>query len=79
LAGAGANGAVVFGQVVDRSLEWRNFDVRLNEKNQVIVHDVNNDTAAGEELDFGDRVIDMSMAYGHLVLSCISFSRDFRV
>lgn len=27
LAGAGGNGAVVFGQVIERSLEWENFEV----------------------------------------------------
>jgi intraflagellar transport protein 80 len=40
LAGAGANGAVVFGQVVDRTLEWKNFEIRLDQANHVHVLDV---------------------------------------
>jgi len=78
LAGAGASGAVCFGQVVDRSLEWKNFEVMLNEKNQVIVHDVLNDNKAGEELEFAHRVIGMSMNYGYLIVvtakTCSVFS-----
>ena len=40
LAGAGANGAVVFGQVVDRTLEWKNLEIRLDQNNHVQVLDV---------------------------------------
>ena len=43
LAGAGATGAVVFGKVVDRSLEWKNYEVTLNERNQIIVTDINHE------------------------------------
>lgn len=39
LAGAGANGQVLFGQLVDRHLEWGSFDVCLDENDHVKVTD----------------------------------------
>jgi hypothetical protein len=69
LAGAGANGAVCFGQIVDRSLEWKNYEITLNESNQVVVTDINNEGNA-EEFEFGGgRVIEMSMAWNHLIVA----------
>ncbi len=70
LAGAGANGAVCFGQLVDRSLEWKNYEITLNEQNQVVVSDVYNEGAAPEEFEFGGgRVIEMSLAWNHLIVA----------
>jgi len=85
LAGAGANGAVVFGQIVDRTLEWRNYEIRLDEQNHVHVLDVltmdtsvaNNaggggsslDKQATETLEFGHRVIEMSLGFDHLIVA----------
>jgi intraflagellar transport protein 80 len=71
LAGAGANGAVVFGQVVDRSCEWKNFSLNLNETNTITVRDMLSLADGGahsDELDFGERVIDLSMAYGQAIV-----------
>ncbi len=45
VAAAGANGAVVFGQVVERRIEWANYAVALTENNHVTIHDVLNDGA----------------------------------
>jgi WD40 repeat protein len=95
LAGAGANGAVIFGQVVDRSLEWKNFEIRLDQNNHVHVLDVlsmdmasaavqvsspSGGAGAGanagpqappstEELEFGHRVIEMSMGFDFLLIA----------
>ena len=40
LAGAGSNGAVVFGQLVNRTIEWRSYQATLNVQNQVVVSDL---------------------------------------
>jgi intraflagellar transport protein 80 len=67
LAGAGGNGSVVFASLVDRTISWQNIDVTLDEQNTVVIHDILSETK--EELDFRDRVIDMSLGYGALVLT----------
>lgn len=72
LAAAGASGAVCFGHLVDRSVEWKQFEATLNEANQIIVQDVTNDNHVMDELEFGQRVIDLSMNYGHLVVVTVS-------
>lgn len=69
VAGAGASGAVVFGQIVDRHLEWKNYEIRLNENNQIVVRDVINENSPGEELEFGSRVIEMSVGYNQLIVA----------
>merc|ERR1719284_1172366 len=61
------NGTVVFVSLVDRTFSWQNTDVTLDENNTITVHDVLNETK--EELDFRDRVTDMSLAYGALVVT----------
>lgn len=60
-------GSVLFASLVDRTFSWQNTDVTLDENNSITVHDVLNETK--EELDFRDRVTDMSLAYGSLVVT----------
>jgi len=67
LACGGGNGAVVFASLVDRTSSWQNTDVSLDENNTIVVHDILNETK--EELDFRDRVTDMSLAYGNLIVT----------
>jgi intraflagellar transport protein 80 len=67
LAGVGANGAVVFGQVLERKVEWQNIEAMLKETHKVIVHDILSDMT--EELDFRDRVIGMAVGFGYLVVT----------
>jgi len=67
LACGGGNGAVVFANLVDRTSSWQNTDASLDENNTIVVHDITNETK--EELDFRDRVNDMSLAYGALVVT----------
>ena len=83
LAGAGANGAVVFGQVIDRTLEWKNYEIRLDQGNHIHILDVltlDTSTSSGsssltsgpqptEELEFGHRVIEMSMGFDFLIVA----------
>eukprot|EP00752_Nemacystus_decipiens_P011443 g10162.t1 len=66
LAAAGGNGSVVFGQVIERSIEWDNFEAVLVSPSKIKVSDVGSDVV--EELDFSAcRVVEMSLAFGHLL------------
>jgi len=65
LAGAGGNGSVYFGQVVDRTLEWKRVVANLVEATRIRVHDVVSETI--EDLDFRDNVTKMSLGHDHLV------------
>eukprot|EP00927_Polykrikos_kofoidii_P055816 TRINITY_DN50010_c0_g1_i1.p1 TRINITY_DN50010_c0_g1~~TRINITY_DN50010_c0_g1_i1.p1 ORF type:complete len:794 (-),score=146.49 TRINITY_DN50010_c0_g1_i1:74-2152(-) len=60
-------GMVLFASLVDQSFTWQNTDVTLDERNVIIVHDILNETK--EELDFRDRVTEMSLQYGALVVT----------
>ncbi|CAD7959088.1 unnamed protein product [Amoebophrya sp. A25] len=66
-AGAGGNGSLVFGNLVDRSMSWQSLDVALDSSlNTLVVRDLLHETI--EELDFRDRVIEFSVAHDHLVV-----------
>jgi len=67
LAAGGGNGAVIFASLVNRTITWQYTDVTLQENNVIRIRDVAND--ATEELDFRDRVIDMSIGFGALVVT----------
>lgn len=67
LAGAGSNGSIVFGQVLERKVEWQNIEAVLKETHKVLVHDILTDLT--EELDFRDRVIGMAVGFGYLVVT----------
>eukprot|EP00747_Dinoflagellata_sp_TGD_P165344 gnl/TRDRNA2_/TRDRNA2_186490_c0_seq1.p1 gnl/TRDRNA2_/TRDRNA2_186490_c0~~gnl/TRDRNA2_/TRDRNA2_186490_c0_seq1.p1 ORF type:complete len:788 (+),score=158.72 gnl/TRDRNA2_/TRDRNA2_186490_c0_seq1:340-2364(+) len=67
LACGGGNGTVLFASLVDRTLSWQNTDVTLDENNTIKVVDILHETE--EELDFRDRVTDMSLGYGALVVT----------
>lgn len=67
VAGAGGNGAVVLGQVVDKRLEWQNIVATLRETNAIHIQNVNSDIV--DELSFRDRVVKMSLGYGFLIVA----------
>lgn len=67
LACGGGNGQVLFANLVDRAMLWQNTDVTLDENNTIVVRDVLSETT--EELDFRDRVIDISLGHGALVVT----------
>jgi intraflagellar transport protein 80 len=80
LSCACANGGVVFAQVVDRKVEWRNYECVLDENNHILVTDVLNEAAlsasttnpsrvgVAEDLEFGHAVLEMSIGWGHLIV-----------
>eukprot|EP01059_Diplonema_ambulator_P004837 TRINITY_DN14578_c0_g1_i2.p1 TRINITY_DN14578_c0_g1~~TRINITY_DN14578_c0_g1_i2.p1 ORF type:complete len:485 (+),score=197.54 TRINITY_DN14578_c0_g1_i2:173-1456(+) len=67
LAGAGGTGAVAFAQLLDRKLSYNKFEVSLREANRIRVYDVLTDSA--EELEHRDKIIKMSLGYGHLIVA----------
>eukprot|EP00164_Ancoracysta_twista_P001772 GFYU01002327.1.p1 GENE.GFYU01002327.1~~GFYU01002327.1.p1 ORF type:complete len:763 (-),score=200.01 GFYU01002327.1:142-2430(-) len=66
LSGAGANGAVVFGHIIERKLEWKHLQVTLVDNHHVHVYDVLSENK--EELDFKDLVVKMSVGHGYLIV-----------
>ena len=69
VAGAGGNGSVCFGQVIERKKQWQKSIMVLNSNNHILISDVLNDASVTEELEFGDRVIEMSMCYDFLIVA----------
>uniref|UniRef100_A0AAQ5Y8Z3 Intraflagellar transport 80 homolog (Chlamydomonas) n=1 Tax=Amphiprion ocellaris TaxID=80972 RepID=A0AAQ5Y8Z3_AMPOC len=67
LAGACGNGHVIFAHVVEQHWEWKNFVITLTKRRTMQVRNVLND--AVDVLEFRDRVIKASLAYGHLVVA----------
>ena len=78
VAGAGGNGSVVFGSIIDRTVTWKNTEVRLDENNKLIVTDFQNDGFA--EIDFHERLVDMTLGYNYLIVvtsnQCIIYNVD---
>jgi len=68
LAAGCADGNIVFGNVLEQRIDWRDFEVVLKTEDTIEVRDIHTNTV---ELltDFRDRVVKMSMAYGHLVVA----------
>ena len=60
------NGSIAFGHLVDRTVSWQNIEVRLDEFNKLTVTDYHNEVT--EEIDFRDRLIDMTIGYNYLIV-----------
>ncbi|EDV28474.1 uncharacterized protein TRIADDRAFT_49567 [Trichoplax adhaerens] len=67
LAGACGNGQVIFANVVERRLEWKNFEITITDSKTINVNDVSNDSK--EILDFRDRIIKTSLSHDHLLVT----------
>ncbi|XP_052215553.1 intraflagellar transport protein 80 homolog isoform X1 [Dreissena polymorpha] len=70
VAGACGNGQVLIGHILERRLEWSNFEATVTESKKIVVRNVLNDSY--DKLDFRDRVIKASLAFGHLVVATSS-------
>eukprot|EP00906_Rhabdomonas_costata_P015489 RCo022262 len=66
LACAGGSGAVCFAQLVDRRVEYRHLNLLLTEGNKVRVENVSSDTS--EDLEHRDKIIKLSVGYGHFIV-----------
>ncbi|XP_028134909.1 intraflagellar transport protein 80 homolog isoform X1 [Diabrotica virgifera virgifera] len=67
LAGACANGQVLFAHVVEREVHYQNYNALVTEKKLVTVKNILDDTT--EQLELPERVIQLAMRYENLVLT----------
>lgn len=67
LAGACANGQVLFAHVVERNVYFKNYMASVGEKKLVTVRNILDETT--EQLEVPERVIQIAMRYNHLVLT----------
>ncbi|KAJ8926753.1 hypothetical protein NQ314_020870 [Rhamnusium bicolor] len=67
LAGACANGHVLFAHVVERDVHYMNFTASVSERKIVTVKNVVDE--ATEYLELPERVIQLAMRYSHLVVT----------
>lgn len=51
----------------NRQLEWNNVEVTLTDPTHIRVQDVFEETV--EELDFRERVVEMALGYGYLIVA----------
>ena len=70
LAGAGGSGAVSFGYIVDRKLNWNNMEASLDEDEKITVIDYLHEL--NEVLDYPERVVTMSMKFGYMIVATIT-------
>lgn len=56
--------------VVERHIQWANIEASLDEDNKITVSDCLHEL--NEELDFRDRVVNMSLRHNHLVVATTS-------
>lgn len=67
MAGSGGSGTICLGQLVDMSLEDGRVHAVLEEDHKITVHDILSETT--DDLDFRDRVIKISLGFGHLIVA----------
>ncbi len=70
LAAVGANGTVLFANVIDRCLEWEGYEAVVSGSKSITVTNVRD--GSKEQLEFRDQVIKISLGFGHLVAVTIS-------
>ncbi|KAB7494111.1 Intraflagellar transport protein 80-like protein [Armadillidium nasatum] len=66
VAGACGNGHVLFAHIIDKHLEWKNYEATIINKTTVSLRNVTNE--AREKLELRDRIINVSLSYNHLVV-----------
>jgi len=70
LAGAGGNGTVCFGQLLERRLEWGQLEVVQTTSDQLETLDITSE--AVEPLELRDRICNISMGFGYLVVATLT-------
>lgn len=66
VAMACSNGNVLTGHIIDRRLEWNNYEATLIKRKVIEVRDVGNETR--EELEISDRVVQLEFGFDYLVV-----------
>ena len=49
-------------------MSWQNIEVKLDENNKLIVTDYHNADDVNEEIDFREKLIDMTIGYNYLLV-----------
>jgi intraflagellar transport protein 80 len=58
---------IVTAEIVDRSVQWQNYEVKYDENNKLIVTDFFNSTF--EEIDFKDKLVDLKIGYNYIIVA----------
>ncbi|XP_077295426.1 intraflagellar transport protein Oseg5 [Arctopsyche grandis] len=66
LAAACSNGHVLFAHLIQRQMSWKNYSCTLTGRKTITITEVTNSTT--EQLDYSNRVIQMGLASGHLIV-----------
>ncbi|KAL8593908.1 hypothetical protein ACOMHN_048345 [Nucella lapillus] len=70
VAGACGNSHVIFANIIEKRLEWKNYEATVTSSKQIQVRNVMNDVV--EKLDFRDRVIKVALGFNNLVVATSS-------
>ena len=70
VAGACGNGQVIFAHVIEKRIEWRDYEGTVTGRKTISLRNVMNE--AWEKLEFRDRIIQVSLSNGHLVVATTS-------
>ncbi|KAJ3314721.1 Intraflagellar transport protein 80 [Boothiomyces sp. JEL0838] len=64
---AGGNGAVLFGHLINRRYDWKQFQVTILDDHKLTLHDTIQGST--ENMEFRDRVIKVCIGFGYLVVA----------
>ena len=60
MAGACGNGQVIFAHVIEKRIEWRDYEATVTGRKTISLRNVTND--AWEKLEFRDRIIQVTLS-----------------
>ena len=61
MAGACGNGQVIFAHVIEKRIEWRDYEATVTGRKTISLRNVTND--AWEKLEFRDRIIQVTTCF----------------
>ena len=67
VAGACGNGQVIFAHVIEKRIEWRDYEATVTGRKTISLRNVTND--AWEKLEFRDRIIQVGLHHHHFLLT----------
>ncbi|KAK6619099.1 hypothetical protein RUM44_003481 [Polyplax serrata] len=67
LAGACSNGSIIFAHILERRIEWKNYEVMQTSRKSITVRDVLTEVA--DKLEFSGRVAKMALEHNHLIVT----------
>jgi intraflagellar transport protein 80 len=70
IACGGGSGSVIFGNIINRRFEWKNYEATLLDDHKIQIYDVIN--GAIDNFDFRDRVVKVSFSFGNMVVATYS-------